>query len=198
MLEGDSWGLNLGFLNYSTAVETRSLSIRLLPAANGSSSVSLAGSNSTDNIALLYYENPNGKVSALLNRILRLTGTYGQIQWVDVTSQESKALPREFRPAGWVDHDTIASDPNTTRSHTLYDTDPNIVYSTPFTSAANFWGGSAGALFYSPLDPLLNTTSPFAGSFFNVGYNTGSSGPGNFTVSGMHYLPAYTALFFVK
>ena len=88
---------------------------------------------------------------------------------------------------------------NTTFSHTLYETDPIIVYSTPFTSAANFCKSSAGALFYSPLDPLPNTTSPLAGgSFFNAGYEVGLNGPGNFSLLGMHCSPSYTKWVFVK
>ena len=55
--------------NYSTAVDTRSLSISLFPFANNSSSLNTS-ENSTTNVALLFYENPNGKVSTLLYRLI--------------------------------------------------------------------------------------------------------------------------------
>ena len=65
--------------NISTAVNTRSLSVN---------SISSFLSNTTTNLALLYYENPNGKVSALLKR----SKYYLQaIQWIDITSQASES-----------------------------------------------------------------------------------------------------------
>ena len=208
MQEGGSWTPDLGFRNYSTAVDTRSLSISLFPAAN-ESSTSNAHLGSISNIALLYYENPNGKVSALLYRLLAIErklgepqSSYLQDQWVDVTSQESRALPDEFFNPDIIHSFSTKYDRNATFSHTLYDVNPNIVYSTPFTSAANFYWFAAGALFYSLLDPMLNTTSPstspIAGGFFYVIYDTGFSGLGNFSIVGMHYSPSYTELFFVK
>lgn len=132
-----------------------------------------------------------------------MSETSSHNQWVDITSQESAALPHEFLNAPGFNYSNsfyeYGSNHNTTFSHTLYDTDPIAVYSTPFTSAANFFGPSSGALFYSPFNPLLNATSPLAGgSFFNAGYEIDLSGPGNFSLLGMHCAPSYTEWVFVK
>ena len=100
----NSWAQDPDFRKYSTAMDTRSLSISLIPDASNSSDLN-ASKNSTTNVALLYYENPNGKVSALLHRHLELfaegsaAGSSSQEQWIDITSQESKALAKEFRNA---------------------------------------------------------------------------------------------------
>ena len=170
-------------------MDTRSLSISSLPGANQSSSLN-PEKDWTTNIALLYYENPNGKVSALLRRLINevIEGepqarSSQQDQWIDITSQESKALPHGFSNAPGFYY----SNHNATFSHTLYEADPIAVYSTPFSSAANFFGPSAGALFYSPFNALLNATSPLAGGcFFNTNYEIDLSGPGNFSLLGMH------------
>ena len=178
------------FGNYSTAVDTRSLSIGLFPSANESFSFN-PSTNSTGNVALLYYENTDGKVSALLQR-LQTFGDIQQDQWIDVTSQESDELPHEFRNAPGFNYSNsfyqIGSTHNTTFSHTLYEADPIAVYGTPFTSTAIPLGtASTSAMFYSPPDPLPNTTILAGGSFFDAGYEIGISGPGNFGLLGMHY-----------
>ncbi len=173
-------------------MDTRSLSISFFPAANQSSSLNLE-KDSTNNLALLYYENPNGKVSALLHRLINeVSGLSSQDQWIDITSQESKALPQEFSNAPGFNYSNslyhqFGLNLNATFSNTLYEVDPIIVYSTPFSSAANFFENSAGALFYSPFNARLNPTSPLAGGcFFNAGYDINLSGPGNFSLLGMH------------
>ena len=179
----DSWIPNPGFGpefgSYSTAIDTRSLSIKRIVYD------SRLSMNSTTNCALLYYENPSGNVSALLNRVsVRPNPNSGlglQFQWIDVTSQESEALPREF----WNAPDYNYSK---TFSHTLYESDPYTVYGTPFSSD--------GGLFYSPSNPLPSTASPLAGGrIFWMGYKIGTSGPGNFTQVGMHYGTSYTKPF---
>ena len=63
--------------NISTAVDTRSLSVN---------SISSFLPNTTTNLALLYYENPNGKLSALLQR-----QDIEQVRWIDITSQASES-----------------------------------------------------------------------------------------------------------
>lgn len=196
----NSWAPDSTFGNYSTTVDTRSLSITLFPIANESSSFN-ASTNSTSNVALLYYENTNGKVSALLHRLLTVEDQQSsspQDQWVDITSQPSKTLPPEFQNAPDFTYSAafanLESNHNTTFSHTLYDIDPILVYGAPFTSTANFFGPSVGALFYSAFDPLPSATSPLAGggSFFTVGYEIGLSTPGNFSLLGMHHPPLCT------
>lgn len=201
MIEG-SWDQDQNFGNYSTAVDTRSLSITLFPVANDSSI--LNNENSTTNTALLYYENPNGKVSALLHRHLTVVAenpSYGQFsdQWIDITSQESKALPNEFRNAPGFNYSNSlydSGDGNATFSHTLYEADPIAVYSTPFCSTPNTFGGSVGALFYSPFNLPLNAITPLAGdSFFAASYMVGLNGSGNFSLAGMHFATPYTECF---
>ncbi|KAL9071738.1 MAG: hypothetical protein Q9161_004002 [Pseudevernia consocians] len=208
--EGESsWEQDQQFGNYSTAVDTRSLSISLFPMANSSSSLNILGENSTANIALLFYETPNGKVSALLHRlILKIVdensqaGSFSpespQDQWINITSQESKALPNEFRNApGFNYSNTLykVSGYNTTFSQTLYEADPIAVYSTPFFSAPNLFG-SVGAVFYSPFNLPLNAISPLAGdSFFTATYEIGLTGSGNFSLVGSHYATPYTECF---
>lgn len=142
MQTGGSWAPDPGFGSYNTAVDTRSLSISLFQPANGSSSFN-AYTNPTTNVALLYYENSSGKVSALLYRLFTVgdqhSGSSSQDQWVDITSQESKELPHEFRNAPGFNYSNsffeTGPNHNTTFSHTLYETDPIVVYSTPFTSS---------------------------------------------------------------
>ena len=159
---------------YSTAVETRSLSIT--PLGNGSSDT-----NSTTNLALLYYENPTGNASALLQRISPRSAL---TQWVDITSQESQLLPGEFRNTGPMT--------NMDLSHTLYESDNiNAIFSTPFTRVANFTGilseddigvqPGMGAL--SPVGAL--SYSPPNASLVSIVYNAVLGGPGNFR-TGMH------------
>ena len=187
-------------MNISTAVDTRSLSIRLFPVANNSSSLLTLDKNSSTNVALLFYENANGKVSALLQCLTTIISEGGSedtgYQWIDITSQESKALPNEFRNSPGLNYRNTLGEPpgnSITFSHTLYEADPTVEFSTPFFSVPNSFGSSGGALFYSPNSSLLNTTSPRAGgSFLPIDYTFGVTGPGNFTLSGMHYIASYS------
>ena len=146
--------------NYSTALNTRSLSI----TSTGSSS----DTDSPENSALLYYENPFGKVSALLR--------HGW-DWVDITDQESKSLPGEFRNA-----------PDVGISKTLYESlHNNTSTSTPFTSGANWIGQPIAAVFYAP-PPSNNNGLPFSTMF--AGYDIGPTNSGYFIV-GMHCAYSY-------
>ena len=56
---------NLGA--YSTAIDTRSLLVMLVPGGDNAT-LSRNDTNSIMNLALLYYESPNGKVSSLVMR----------------------------------------------------------------------------------------------------------------------------------
>ena len=190
--EGEgSWVPDGYFGNYSTAVETRSLSISLFPTANTSSNFNL-DEISTTNAALLFYEKPNGKISALLHRLMNIDfgpqgGESQQDQWIDITSQESEGLPNEFRNApGFNYRNSLYKyfPYNTTFSKTLYEADPLAVYNTPFFSAPNLFG--SGAIFYSPFNLQLNTTSTLAESFFTINYGVGLNGTGNFSLVGMN------------
>ena len=194
----NSWVQDPTFGKYSTAVNTRSLSISLFPDANNSSDVALS-KNSTTNVALLYLENPEGKISALLHRHLTIVnadpaaGSFWQEQWINITSQESKALANEFRNAPGFNYSntlyhTYGDNSTTTFSHTLYEADPIAVYSTPFFSAPGFFARDVGAMFYSPFSLPLNALSPPAGdSFFFTGYTVNLNDPGNFSLTGIHY-----------
>ena len=121
--------------------------------------------NDTSNInqALLLYENLTDQVSALLQLY---QGKTNQAQWVDITSQESRFLPK------------IEQEQNNTyyeSSTTLYESTPANL-NAPFICAANFSQSAMGALFYS-----LNTgISPNAG-IVEVTYNVSTSGPGLFS-----------------
>ena len=111
----------------------------------------------SENLAILYYENPAGIVSALLHQFV------GEDQWLDITSQDSKSLPKDF----------INVDPE--NSHTLWESTEqfggHIRLSTPFTSGANFSGKDIGTLFYAPDSSSLMS---------NI-YQIGLQGPGNFS-----------------
>ena len=72
-----SWGPALNYFGkWSAAVDTRSLSNCLLPGA-------YAQNTSNINVALLFYENSTGQVSALMQH--RPNGT-SPVQWTDITS----------------------------------------------------------------------------------------------------------------
>ena len=175
-----SWASNPLVENISTAVDTRSLSISLLPGVNVSSSQGFSN-NATTNVALLYYENPNGNVSALLERTV--PNDYDMesmvdLQWITITSQESKALPDEFRNAPALNDEAAGS-------HTLYEANTMAVFSTPFLNSPSFPGSLPPQLFYSPYN--LNATSPLAGgSICTLSYTIGVSGPGNFSTDSTH------------
>ncbi|KAL9076101.1 MAG: hypothetical protein Q9161_001148 [Pseudevernia consocians] len=171
------WTLDSSLNTYSTTVDTRSLSIT--PIGNGSSDA-----NPTTNSALLYYENSNGNVSALLRR-----GSFvDQFQWVDITSQQSESLPNEFGNAPGLNAHSDTNIPEEISgdyfndSKTLYESDTDAIFSTPFTSGANLSGPFIGALFYSPPEPsLVNGKFPLSsGSFTYAGYSIGPGGPGYF------------------
>ena len=134
--------------------------------------------NSTTNLALLYYESPTGKPSALVQRIIpsSIEGQ-GQIKWVDISSQESQSLPDDFRNVPEPDQ----------LSFTLYESDTNATFSTPFTSATNFTDSAIGALFYSPNVSLVN-----GGPIVINGYEIDgdSSNPSHFS-GGMHCASSY-------
>ena len=122
--------------NYSTAVDTRSLSVASVSTANQSTDT-----NSTITYAILYYENPTGQVSALIQRF---SPAYG-VKWIDVTSQNSQSLPSDLRKYH-----------NPPYSNTLYESVFNDTFSPPFTTRNGI--SIKQALFYSPLhDCILNT-----------------------------------------
>lgn len=152
--------------DYTTAVDTRSLSV---------TSVASAPSNTTSILysALLYYENPNGKVSVLLlTHQNALTGPLWSNQCINITSQESKSLPDEFRNI-----------PGNGLSKTLYESQTLATFSTPFTSGGNFSGSSQGALFYSPSGSRSISgidSSVHDDLIMSSVYMVGPSGPGVF------------------
>ena len=149
--------------NFSTAVNTRSLSVAQL---------GIVSPNEHSTAALLYYENPTGKVS-VLSAISAPNGT-SEDGWVDITSQESKSLPESFR-----------NTPGSTAggsSKTLDESLDSSVFtlSAPFTCASN--GSTIKAIFYSK-----NATDP------KIHYNNYTTGPiaGSFSQS-MHYIVLYS------
>ena len=122
---GASWypPSDLDLPKYFTAENTRSLSVTSRP------------SNFTSS-ALLFYEDPNGKVSALLQRSLG----NGTVRYINITSQKSNSLPNQF-------HNPTGSN----FSYTLYESNINATFSAPFTSRLNLSiSDPVGAVFYSP------------------------------------------------
>lgn len=166
--------------NFSTAVNTRSLSV-----AQTESVLSNETSTGTD-LALLYYENPTGKVSALSQETVveGVEGVEGgesiNTEWVDITSQESKSLPDRYRNTPG----STAEDYSKTLDESL---DSNVfTLSAPFTCEGNSFNGPVvKAIFYST--GALNLEIQF-----NV-YTTGPSGAGNFSRS-MHFLFLYSLI----
>ena len=148
-------------------MNTRSLSVNLLPGSSG-----FSDANSSGNLALVYYENPTGSISLLLQR----SNSSGMIQWLDISSSKSQSLPGEFRNAPFLN--SVNSE---WESHTLYGSVPNNTFNAPFTSGVNFTsapssGGSwIGGVFYTPLNTSFSINS----------YAVGPSQPGNFS-AGMH------------
>ena len=121
-----SWSSDLPLGNFSTAVKSRSLSIA-----------------STMYDSLLYYEDPNGRVSVLSQQDVQHGYDDTIYGWIDATSQESKSLPDEFRntPA------SIAKG----YSKTLYESlGTNTTLRAPFACGANWTEYPVGAIFYSP------------------------------------------------
>lgn len=160
-----------GLADYSTAVNTRSLVITTL-------SEPFDPNSSYINQAILYYENPNGNISALLQRGVSAR-TEAEYQWVDITNQESQSLPHDCR-----------NGPNSRSSHTLYESEGAAV-STPFTTSwlgtnpsADKIGLSTRATFYTS----ANATSawfysPEKEQFVLTNYYVLSTGCGIFTLS---------------
>ncbi|CAD6587164.1 MAG: hypothetical protein ASARMPREDX12_002766 [Alectoria sarmentosa] len=159
--------------NFSTEVNTRSLSVAqtgFVPANETSTG---------KNLALLYYENPTGKVSALSQEIVlravtgleageSVDGESVSSQWVDITSQESRSLPGYYRNTPG----STAGGYSKTLDESL---DSNIfTLSTPFTCGVNSSNDFAvDAIFYS-------TNASNSEISYNA-YTTGPSGAGNFS-----------------
>ena len=121
-----------------------------------------------------------------------------QSEWIDITSQESKSLPMEFRNPPGPFYNTYNNRANATFSHTLYEANASATYGAPFTSGANVSGFPVEALFYSPPNALLNSTPPTSSSGFAFAdYTVDPSGPGNFTNAGIHCGFSYTEMLFI-
>ena len=87
--------------------------------------------------------------------------------WVDITSQDSKTLPDEFRKKAW------KTSKYSLHSNTLHESfRSDAAYGAPFTSGA--YQSTVATLFYSPFN---NST----GGYANVAYKVGSNGTGIFT-----------------
>ena len=138
--------------NFSTAVNTRSLSV---------AQTAIVSSDEFSTRTLLYYENPTGKVSALYANPV-YNATNGDA-WIDITSQESKSLPESYR-----------NTPDSTAgggSRTLDESLDSVVstLSAPFTCGAI--NSALEAVFYSnnATDPTIQSNSytvgPIAGNF---------------------------------
>ena len=162
---------------------TRSLSVtttNVFPANSGIAANTTASGSDTNSttVYLLFYENPTGEVSALLQRVSSIINP-AATQWVDITSQEVSSLPDGF-------HDRRGD----LYSHTLHESVANAEFNAPFASRANLDAHPAapdrqppfGFLFYSRLNAS-------AGTLFGVNITIGPSGPGNFSADyGKHFV----------
>ena len=163
---GENWtsldsGQYLG--DYSTAVGTRSISVTLIP---GGMSLWLSANetNLNVNFALLYYENPNGNVSILLNCANHNRKGPDLSFWLDVTSQLETGLQQSL-PNRWATSLT----PSMPFTGGIYNTDP----SQP----------SISLLFCSDRE----------GSFIRQNFNVSTTSNGNFA-AGMYYISSNFAL----
>ena len=169
--------------NRSTAVNTRSLSVI---SVSGSSVDTVARNSSTD-LALLYFEDASGNVSALLQHVNNTDTPWGLIQWFDITSQNEHH--EIFTDAPRVDGSSHNPnfDPFDGFSHTLYESVANTTFSVPFTFKANFLKVSKGGstpmrrLFYAPGNASL------VADFFDIG-PSGSGKYGGCTIAYFHTL----------
>ena len=127
------WTPDRFFGNWSTAVDTRSLSFCLLNVTGTGHS-----NNSTLNLALLLYENPTGNITALLQRFHT---RYDDTEWIDVTSQRSQLLQDAFRNGPGSDNNN---------STTLYESDTDVTFSAPFTCTPSNDGKLMELVFYTP------------------------------------------------
>lgn len=165
---------DLSLENFTTESTTRSLS---------AAKTSQVSSQYFVDQALLYYENPTGKVSVLC---WQAVGVQDDEKWIDITSQKSNSLPDEFRNAPG----SATEDNSKTLDESLI---PNIfTLSAPFACRPeNQSTGQTGigAVFYSPNASGFEFQSNF--------YSTGLSGAGNFS-SRMHFVFSYAFMMFIS
>ena len=126
-------------------------------------------------LALLYYENPTGKVTALCQDSYSAVPGSGDSsiiqEWIDVTSQESKSLPAIFR-----NNSTSAADGN---SKTLDESFMSNIY----TLSAPFTCQTVNGTQQPGLDAFFYSLNASYFRFQSNSYLTGSSGPGMFSPS---------------
>lgn len=129
------------------------------------------------NLALLYYENPSGNMSVLLQR--KTSMRPGWHPWFNITSQKSQSLPADFRN----------SPDESDYGHTIYEADANTIYSAPFTSRINFTREDSAitALSYAPRNASVVAWS----------YLIGPSQNGNIS-GGMHWVSSYPEWLFIN
>ena len=147
-----SWTLDSLSGDWRTTVNTRSLSYCLLNATAHSS-------NSTLGIAVLFYQDETGNMSALLQRDLG-SGNGGGTEWIDYTRSGSSPLPDAFRITP--SNDLHSSSP------TLYESNTNVKVTTPFSCTKNIGQTLVKLLYYSP-----NPTSPLNCVAYQSGFTTG-------------------------
>ena len=136
-------------------MDTRSLSVASLETVNQSIT-----------LAILFYENPIGQVSALV----QIFTSAGIPKWFDITSQSSQSLPGDLR-----------KNPDPDFSNTLYESALNDTFSPPFTTGiADHYGSFEAVLrarFYSPLHVSIFKTDYYV-RVNHTGFQTYSdSGP---------------------
>lgn len=179
ILGWDGVGFDLGI--HPTAPMSRHLSVT-------SVSDTIITTNNTEDVLLLFYENPGGNVTALLTTALLSVSDHGSTTCPsfivsDISSSKSLALPpyipKDYCPPGYhiepglkAAHDTGATSYAYGPQRGLYDTEPEATFSVPFTSHQN-WANStqlhAEVLFYGPSTNIVLVAKYFPQSGFETG-----------------------------
>ena len=155
MSTGRGWILGQSLTsNYSTAPNTRQLSITSSSSVNGTQS---GPANGTINLGLLLYEDSSGNVAALL-QVLQLCqlikptpsdcGGNGDPYWLDVTSINHSMPLSDFSPVYYnssydpLDHTPVPD--GVIISSTLYESRPGAKFSPPFGTGASLFERGPG------------------------------------------------------
>ena len=162
------------YKNYSTAVDTRSLSVTSSPSGSD---------DNTTTVSLIYYENATRSVSALLSSQRLFDEDPFNISWIDITSQEVKFPGKVY---------TVEN----LNSSIVYGSPPNFTFNYPFNSAPPSTAPSqhiSELFLYSPINASVReSNNPVSGVLVVSEYDIGPSGPGKLrNVLGMHQVSPY-------
>lgn len=137
-------------------------------------------------LALLYYENPTGKVSALSQEVVQIAvigDDSMNTEWVDITSQEGKSLPDYYRNTPG----STAGGYSKTLDESLDSN--NYTLSAPFTCGTNLSNGFA-------IDAIFSSANDLYSIIQSNAYTTGPGGAGNFSQSKL-FVVLYSLVFLI-